>query len=111
MERPGDGVDLAIPPSVAPGDYSLNGVGNAQRQELFELFRRESQLSQAFERSYEMLVIYYIGHGLFQNASDVWMLSGAPGDPAECVNFDTMKILPRMSSWGVSLTTVGTTAF
>lgn len=40
---------------------------------------------------YEMLVIYYIGHGLFQNASDVWMLSGAPGDPAECVNFDESR--------------------
>lgn len=38
---------------------------------------------------YELLLVYYIGHGIFVNQTDVWMLSGLPEDPAECVNLKT----------------------
>lgn len=40
---------------------------------------------------YELLLVYYIGHGLYHERSDVWMLSGLPEDPAECVNFQTSR--------------------
>lgn len=35
---------------------------------------------------YEMLVIYYIGHGLYHQRSDVWLLSDLPGDMGACID-------------------------
>lgn len=35
---------------------------------------------------YEMLVIYYIGHGLYLHRSDVWLLSDLPSDMGACID-------------------------
>ena len=35
---------------------------------------------------YEMLVVYYIGHGLYHRRSDIWLLSDLPTDMGACID-------------------------
>jgi hypothetical protein len=35
---------------------------------------------------YELLLVHYIGHGLYQHRDDIWMLSDLPVDPAACIS-------------------------
>lgn len=35
---------------------------------------------------YELLLVHYIGHGLYQRRDNIWMLSDLPRDPAACVS-------------------------
>jgi hypothetical protein len=43
------------------------------------------------------LVVYFSGHGYWQSRSDIWLLSGAPTQPAEAINLRTAMDLARYS--------------
>lgn len=44
---------------------------------------------------YRMLVVYFSGHGYLHNRSDLWLLSGAPVNPAEAINLRGATELAR----------------
>lgn len=46
---------------------------------------------------YEMLVVYFSGHGQWQARSDYWLLSGAPAKPQEAINLDGTMDLAKYS--------------
>lgn len=43
------------------------------------------------------LVIYFAGHGYYSVGSEIWLLSGAPGNPNEAVNLAESAIAARAS--------------
>lgn len=46
---------------------------------------------------YDLLLVYFSGHGLWQARSDVWLLSGAPVAPTEAVNLNASMDLAKYS--------------
>lgn len=46
---------------------------------------------------YHLLVVYFSGHGYWQARSDIWLLSGAPTQPAEAINLRTAIDVARYS--------------
>jgi hypothetical protein len=47
--------------------------------------------------SYDLLVVYFSGHGYWQARSDVWLLSGAPTKTREAINLETAMDLAKYS--------------
>jgi hypothetical protein len=46
---------------------------------------------------YQLLVVYFSGHGHWQARSDVWLLSGAPVKPNEAINLEAAMDLAKYS--------------
>jgi Caspase domain len=46
----------------------------------------------------DKLVIYFAGHGYLRSPSEIWLLSGAPGDPSEAVDQTTSVDMARASN-------------
>jgi plasmid stability protein len=46
---------------------------------------------------YHLLVVYFSGHGYWQDRSDLWLLSGAPTRPHEAINLRAAVDLARYS--------------
>jgi Caspase domain len=47
--------------------------------------------------TYEQLVVYFSGHGYWKNETELWLLSGAPGDSNEAVNWTEAVDLAQVS--------------
>ncbi|TGQ32384.1 caspase family protein [Mesorhizobium sp. M00.F.Ca.ET.216.01.1.1] len=45
--------------------------------------------------TYELLVVYFAGHGFASGYSEWWMLSGAPTDTAQAITFEGSEILAK----------------
>jgi hypothetical protein len=52
------------------------------RAEIFKAIRKYVTVP----ARYELLLVHYIGHGLYQARNDIWMLSDLPVDRAACVS-------------------------
>jgi hypothetical protein len=48
-------------------------------------------------RTYSQLVIYFAGHGFQNSGSEVWLLSGAPDNPAEAISLEASVKAARES--------------